>query len=211
MAQSERETVGAGRTVDEAVTAAAARLGIRPDETVVEVLDEGGRGWLGLGARDARVRVSRLSKGEAARRFVEGVARFLGSSVAVEAQAPAAEGEPWSVTVATQDAARWIGHRGQTLDALRVLCDASASRASASRDRLVMDVGGYRERREQGLREMAKRAAERALRLCREVALEPMPAADRRVVHLAVSEVAGLRTESVGEEPNRRVVITPQP
>jgi spoIIIJ-associated protein len=209
VAGSPQEATAAGRTVEEAVAAAAARLGIRPDEAAVEVLEEGGRGWLGLGNREARVRVCRPSKGDAARRFIQGLAQVWGSSVDVEAQAPAGVDDPWSVTVATEDAGRWIGHRGQTLDALRVICDSAATRISGSRERLVLDVGGYRERREHALQEMAVRAAERARRLGRDVALEPMSPADRRIVHLAVRDVPGVSSESIGEEPHRRVVITP--
>jgi spoIIIJ-associated protein len=210
VAKDADEAIGTGRSVDEAAAAAAAQLGLRPEDAELETLDEGGRGWLGLGAREARVRARRPSKGAAARRFLEGLARVLGTSVDVEVQAPAAAGEPWCVTVATEDAARWIGHRGQTLEALQVLCEAAAARVSGSRERLVLDVGGYRERREHALREMALRAAERARRLGRQVALEPMPAADRRIVHLAVREVPGVVTASVGEEPRRRVVISPR-
>lgn len=209
MAQGEREAVAAGRSVDEATTVAAARLGIRKDEAEVEVLDAGGRGWLGLGAREARVRVRRPSKGEAARRFVVAVAAVLGSSVEVVAEPPSAEGEAWAVTIATGEASRWIGHRGQTLEALRVVADAAATRVSGSRERLVLDVGGYRERRAQELRDMAKEMAARARRLGRELTLEPMPPSDRRIVHMAVSELSGVSTSSVGEEPNRRVVISP--
>ena len=206
----EREAVAAGRTREEAAAAAAAMLGLRVDEVELETLEEASRGWLGLGGREARVRARRPGKGMAARRFVEGLAGVFGTEVDVEVQAPTAEGEPWSITVATEDAGRWIGYRGQTLDAVRTLCDAAATRLSGSRERLVLDVGGYRERREHALREMALRAAERARRYGRQVALEPMPPADRRIVHLAVQDVAGVTTESAGEEPNRRVVIVPK-
>jgi spoIIIJ-associated protein len=204
------EAVGTGRTVEEAAAAASGALGLRPEEAELETLEEGGRGWLGLTTREARVLARRPRKGIAAGRFVEGLARAWGISVDVEVQAPGAEGDPWSVTVATEDAARWIGHRGQTLEALQVLCDAAATRVSGSRERLVVDVGGYRERREHRLREVARQAAERARRLGRQVALEPMPAAERRVVHLAVREVPGVTSESVGEEPHRRVIVAPR-
>lgn len=206
----EREAVAAGRTRDEAAVAAAAMLGLSPGDVELETLEEGSRGWLGLGGREARVRARRPDKGTAARRFIEGLAGVFGSEVDVEVQSPSEDGAPWSVSVATEDAGRWIGYRGQTLDAVRVVCDAASTRLSGSRERLVVDVGGYRERRENALREMALRAADRARRLGRQVALEPMPPADRRIVHLAVQDVEGVATESVGEEPNRRVVIVPR-
>ncbi len=211
MAGAARDVVATGRTVDEAVASGAGQLGIRPEDADIEVLEEGAKGWLGLGAQRARVRVARPSKGSAASRFIQQLATILGMEVDVDVQSPESEGEPWQVAVATEDAGRWIGHRGQTLEALRVLCDAAATRSSGSRDRLVLDVGGYRERREQMLRSMAILAAQRAIRLGREIVLEPMSPADRRVVHLAVQEVAGAESQSRGEEPGRRVVVRPLP
>lgn len=210
MAEAPSDGVATGRSVEEAVAAGARALGIRPEEARVEVLQEAGRGWLGIGGRDARVRVSRPSKGDAARRFLEEFARRLGAEADVEVEGPVDPEAPWVIGVATADAGRWIGHRGQTLEALRTLTDVVATRVSGSRDRLALDVGGYRERHEHELRETARRAAERARRLGRDIMLDPMPAADRRVVHLAAREVGGVETSSVGEEPLRRVVIAPQ-
>jgi len=209
MPDGDREAVAGGRSVEEATAIAASRLGLRAEEAEVDVLEEGGRGWLGLGARDARVRVRRPTKGVAADRFLRRLAEHLGSAVEVGVGAPDGEAGVWSLMVATEDAGRWIGYRGQTLDAVRVWCDAAATRVSASRERLSVDVGGYRERREQALRVLAERAAGEVRRLGREVALDPMIPADRRVVHLALQESEGVRTESVGEEPRRRVVVLP--
>ena len=204
-----RETVTIGRTVEEAVALGAAELGLRVEEATVEVLDTGGKGWLGLGTQKARVRVGRPPKGDAAVRFLKDLAGVLGSTIDVDMQPPAGEGEPWMVTVATPDAALWIGHRGHTLDAVRVLCDASATRVSGTRDRLALDVGGYRERRESMLQGMAKMAADRARRSGREVVLEAMNPADRRIVHLTVQGLAGVESVSRGDEPARRVVVRP--
>lgn len=209
MAASLYETVATGRTVEEAAALGAAELGLRVEEATVEVLDAGGKGWLGLGAARARVRVARPKKGDAAARFLRGLAAVLGSSADVEVQAPSAEGEPWGLMVATPDASLWIGHRGHTLDAVRVLCDAAAARVSGSRDRISVDVGGYRERREAMLQGMAKMAADRARRFGREVVLEPMTPADRRIVHVTVQGLAGVESISRGEEPARQVVVRP--
>ena len=207
--ESAGEATGVGRTVEEAASAAAQQLGLRPAEGVVEILQEPGRGWLGLGAREARVRVRRPTKGQAAERFLRGLGATAGSPIDVAVAAPEAEGADWSVGVVTDDAGRWIGRGGQTLEALRTVTEVVATRVSGSRERLLLDVAGYRERREEELRDAARRAADRARRLGREVVLDPMPAADRRVVHLAAREVEGVETRSIGEEPARRVVIAP--
>lgn len=211
MAEAERSGVFAGRTVDEAVAAGAARLGLRVEEVEVQVLDEGGRGWLGLGARGARVRVDRPTKGRAAERLVRELADHLGSPVEVQVGGPLGEPPVWTISLSAADSARWIGHRGRTLDAVRVWCDAAATRVSASRDRLVIDVAGYRERREAALRFDAEHRAAEVRRSGEVVELEPMGPADRRIVHLALEHFEGVVTESVGEEPMRRVVIRPRP
>ena len=209
MAAVARETVTTGRTVEEAAALGAAELGLRVEDATIEVLESGGKGWLGLGTQKARVRVARPTKGDAAARFLRELATILGSSADVEVQSPSDEGEPWALTMATPDAALWIGHRGHTLDAVRVLCDAAAARVSGSRDRISLDVGGYRERRETMLQGMAKMAADRARRFGREVALEPMNPADRRIVHMTVQQIAGVESVSRGDEPTRRVVVRP--
>jgi spoIIIJ-associated protein len=203
------EATGAGRTVEEAAHAGAQQLGLRPSEAVVDVLQEPGRGWLGLGGREARVRVRRPTKGQAAERFLRGLAAAAASSIEVAVTAPEMEGAGWVVGIFTEDAGRWIGRGGQTLEALRTVTEVVSSRITGSRERLLLDVAGYRERREEELRDAALRAADRARRLGREVVLDPMPAADRRVVHMAASEVEGVETRSIGEEPTRRVVIAP--
>lgn len=211
MADGDRETVTSGRTVGEATAVGASRLGLRADEVDVEVLQEAGRGWLGLGSREARVRVRRPSKGAAAERLLVKLAEHLGSVVDIEIDSP--EGEPpcWSLRISTADAARWIGYRGQMLEAIRVWCDAAATRVSGCRDRMLLDVGGYRDRRETALRVMAERAAARVRQSGKEIALEPMTSGDRRIIHGALQGAPGVRTESIGLEPHRRVVVRPAP
>ena len=199
-----------GRSVEEAVRAVLLQLGVRAEDAEVSVLDEGARGWLGLGARPARARARRLNKGEAAERFLRRLATLVGSPLRVEVSVPGSGAEDgWAVDVQSDDPGRWIGRHGRGVDALQLLCEVAAARASGDRRRLSLDVGGYRGRRTQVLEATARRMADAAKRLGREVALEPMPAADRRVVHAAVQGIPGVRTESTGEEPRRHVIIVP--
>jgi spoIIIJ-associated protein len=201
---------GVGRTVEEAVREALRALGARTEDVVVEVLDAGGRGWLGLGARPARVRVRRRSKGEAAARFLERLGALMGLSVSVAVTDGGGSGSGWEVAATVEDPSRWIGRRGQTLAALEVLCEAAASRASGDHRRLSLDVQGYRARRAEAVRSMARRAAEQARRTGRPVVLPAMDARERREVHLAVRGCQGVRSESRGQEPHRRVVVVPE-
>jgi len=102
-----------------------------------------------------------------------------------------------------------IGRRGQTIDALQLLCFQAAFRGSRERKRVVVDAAGYRERRRETLAARADRAAEQALKVGRPVEMDAMSAQERRVVHEHLKERGGVETFSEGDEPHRCVVIAP--
>jgi spoIIIJ-associated protein len=102
-----------------------------------------------------------------------------------------------------------IGKRGQTIDALQLLCYQAAFRGMRERKRVVLDAAGYRERRRETLEGRADRAAEQALSSNRVVEMDPMSAQERRVVHERLKERAGVETYSEGDEPRRCVVVAP--
>lgn len=102
-----------------------------------------------------------------------------------------------------------IGKRGQTIDALQLLCYQAAFRGLRERKRVVLDAAGYRERRRETLESRADRAAEQALNNNRVVEMDPMSAQERRVVHERLKERAGIETYSEGDEPHRCVIVAP--
>ncbi len=102
-----------------------------------------------------------------------------------------------------------IGKRGQTIDALQLLCFQAAFRGLRDRKRVVLDASGYRERRREVLTARADRAAEQALEGNVSVEMDPMSAQERRVVHEHLKERAGIETFSEGDEPRRCVVVAP--
>jgi spoIIIJ-associated protein len=102
-----------------------------------------------------------------------------------------------------------IGRRGQTLDALQLLCYRAAFQGNSDRKRVTVDAGGYRERRRDLLTEEAEIAAERAVRNGESVRLEPMSASERRMVHEVLKERSDVETFSEGDDPERRVVVAP--
>jgi spoIIIJ-associated protein len=102
-----------------------------------------------------------------------------------------------------------IGKRGQTIDALQLLCYQAAFRGLRERKRVVVDAAGYRERRREVLISRADRAAERALDDDRTVEMDEMSAQERRVVHEHLKDRAGIETYSEGDEPHRCVVVAP--
>jgi spoIIIJ-associated protein len=102
-----------------------------------------------------------------------------------------------------------IGKRGQTIDALQLLCYQAAFRGMRERKRVLVDAAGYRQRRRETLESRADRAAEQALSANRVVEMDPMSAQERRVVHERLKERAGIETYSEGDEPHRCVVVAP--
>jgi spoIIIJ-associated protein len=102
-----------------------------------------------------------------------------------------------------------IGRRGQTIDAVQLLCYRVAFRGRGDRKRVSVDAAGYRERRRETVERQADRAAERALDTGKEIELEPMSATERKIVHDRLAERSGLETFSEGEEPERCVIVAP--
>jgi spoIIIJ-associated protein len=102
-----------------------------------------------------------------------------------------------------------IGKRGQTIDAIQLLCYQAAFRGQRDRKRVVVDVAGYRERRREVLASRADRAADQALSGNRTVRMDEMSAQERRVVHEHLKDRAGIETYSEGDEPHRCVVVAP--
>jgi spoIIIJ-associated protein len=102
-----------------------------------------------------------------------------------------------------------IGRRGQTLDALQLLCYRAAFQGASNRKRVTVDAAGYRERRKELLTEEAEIAADRANRNGEAVRLEPMSASERRMVHEVLKDRSDVETYSEGDDPERRVVVTP--
>ena len=102
-----------------------------------------------------------------------------------------------------------IGRRGQTIDALQMLCYRIAFRGAGERKRISVDAAGYRERRRETIERQADRAAERALETGREIELEPMSSVERKIVHDRLKDRPGLETFSEGEDPERCVIVAP--
>ncbi|HMC05868.1 MAG TPA: RNA-binding cell elongation regulator Jag/EloR [Solirubrobacterales bacterium] len=108
-----------------------------------------------------------------------------------------------------EDVGLLIGRRGQTIDAVQLICYRAAFRGRPERKRVVVDAAGYRDRRRESIERQADRAAERAIKAGKEIELEPMTPTERRVVHQHLKERPGIETFSEGEEPERCVIVAP--
>lgn len=133
--------------------------------------------------------------------------------MALEGSFEVVEGpEETTVTIEAADAGRLIGYRGETLDALQLLVNQILSHqvGNDSFKRVVIDVGGWRKNKEADLERRARSWAEEVMESGQEIELEPMPAWQRRIVHMVVGDVEGVQSESVGEGKDRHLVIRPE-
>lgn len=198
-----------GRTPEEAVDVALEKLGLGREYVLVETLEEGTKGFLGLGGRVARVRLTVTPAGERlleSRRMLGEILKRLG----VQADVTAKEiGGVIHMEIRGDDAGLLIGKQGQTLDSLGFLVSRIARRRLGDPVPILIDVEGYRERRRQMLVQQALKLAEQVKSTGRPVTLEPMSAGDRREIHLALRRDPRVRTASEGEGSLRRLVIAP--
>jgi spoIIIJ-associated protein len=208
-----------GETVGEAKWAALRELeqlapGFDRESVRFQVVTEGERGLLGVGFTPAQV-VAELTapvaqgasaEADAAREFVQRIANAIGAEVS----AAAAEREGTvTVTCTGADLGLLIGKHGQTLDAIQYLANAVV-RAEGGEHAVVVDAAGYRARRTAALDTLAKQSARRAGSTGERVALEPMTAVERKIVHEALKDDPEVQTMSEGTEPNRYVVVLPR-
>jgi spoIIIJ-associated protein len=198
-----------GASVEEALAKALTALGARRGDVSCEVLEAGSARFLGLfGRRPARVRVERLVRSH---RDLRDLVQDLLDSMGIEADVQVQElEEVREVNIRTRGLdGLLIGRRGQTLAALQHDVGRLASRELGLDGHVAVDVGDYRKRREAHLIEKAEVLAEKVRATGREINLEPLEATDRRVVHLAIAKLPGVRSYTVGHGLHRNVVIAP--
>jgi spoIIIJ-associated protein len=247
-------------SVEEAVAKGLSDLGLPEDAVEIEILDLGTRGFLGLGSRQARVRLkvidqtsvnvapapapvkssvpeaetqpesavapaatqraeapaapAQVEEDENLRAARETVSELL-EKMNVSARVTARYGEadeshaelPIVVDILGDDLSILIGRKSETLNALQYIANLMVGKKLDRWVALQLDVEGYRARRERALKQLAHRMAEQAVISGRRQVLEPMPASERRVIHMELRNDPAVTTESTGEEPNRKVMI----
>ena len=197
-----------GKTVEDAIVAGLKVLGIERDKVKIEVLEAPTKkGFFGiLGTSLARVRVSyEDNPGVMACDFAKEICRCMD----VEASFQVTQrNEHWYIDITGPELGILIGRRGDTLEALQYLTNLAVARKLAERVRVIVDVEGYRLRREETLVRLAQRLSDKVKRTGTRVVLEPMNPHERRIIHTALQEDLRILTFSEGEDPNRRVVIS---
>ena len=206
------------KSVDEAIEQALEELGASRDQVEIVVLKEARSGFFGIGGGGATVRVSRRQDskaggGEAAAIAKEMLGQLLAlmdiEAVVEEKKLPLGARASITLEVKGGDLGILIGRRGQTLSSLQYLLYLMLGNRLKEHVPLGIDVEGYLDRREESLKGLARRMAERVVTTGQIEVMEPMSPRERRIVHLALCDYKGVRTQSIGEGDYRKVTIVP--
>jgi spoIIIJ-associated protein len=215
-----------GKTTEEAIQKACEELRVSRQDLEIEVLSGGSSGFLGLGAKNARIRatvkeisaprtpearpsaaLSDNQAAETAKKTLQDILRFLEVEATVDLKE---DSERILLNIQGDGSGLLIGRKGQTLDAMEYLINKIVHKDAEDKKRIVVDTEDYRFRREDSLVKLAQRLGEKAKRLGRPVTISPMSAHDRRIIHLALQDDKTLRTWSTGTGLYRKVIISPE-
>jgi spoIIIJ-associated protein len=203
-----------GKTVDEAIQVALEQLGLSEDQVEVVVLKKGRSGVLGMGAEEARIKVKPLLvPGEkadvvkVAKEVMEALIKFMRITADVFATQSATGELPVTLEIEGDDLGVLIGRRGQTLTSLQYIARLIVAEKLKMWLPINVDVAGYKKRRYESLQNLALRLAEQVKRNRRLIMLEPMPADERRIIHLTLADHPDITTQSMGEGEVRKVAI----
>jgi len=202
------------KTVTEAAISACEELGIPRSEVDIEVLEEGSKGVLGIGSRNAKIRVrvknENLSeKGLRSKKALESILNYLIPTFSVVLK----EG-PEKIRLDikdTNDKGLLIGRRGEMIKSLEyIVGKISAKDCEDGRDkRVAIDIDGYKRRKEDNISKLVKETARRVRKMKKPVSLEPMSASERRIAYLTLKRESGVSYETKVEQEQKRIIITP--
>ncbi len=197
------------KTVDEAIEDALLELNVKREDVEIEVLEEASKGILGLiGVKDAKVKVTVVKNlAKLAQEFLDKLIKSMDIIAEVDVVEEADKLLVEISEVNPRDKGILIGKRGNTLDSLQYLLSLHINKDNDQYKKVILDIEGYREKREQTLIRLAQRMAEKAIKNKRVVKLEPMNPYERRIIHSSLQDYEGVTTYSEGRDPYRRIVI----
>ena len=207
-----KDIIVTAKKIEEAALEGASKLGVAREDVEIEVLEEPKKGFFGMGAVPAKVKVTYILKPlEAARNFIETLMADL--EIQAEIQIHDDGNGESLITIEGEGASILIGHHGDTLEAFQYLVNLAANKKDDEErqyTRITVNIENYREKREETLRKLAAKMAAKVKKSGRNIALEPMNAYERRIIHAEIQKIEGVSTNSVGSEGNRRVIIFPE-
>ena len=210
-----KEVVVTAKTIEQAVELGAAELNMKIENVTPEVLELPKKGFLGIGATGYKVKIiGKLSNCDIAVEFIEKIIGHMNINAI-----PKVVGETddeVKIDIVGENLGTLIGYHGEILDSLQYLTylavnkgeDLSDSEEKSGAVKISLDIENYRKKREETLQQLAKKMADRVLKYSRPVTLEPMNAYERRIIHSTIQDIEGVSTHSVGQENDRKIVIT---
>ncbi len=204
------------KTIDEAISLGLKELDLEREQVEVEVLEKPTKRLFGLlGCTQAKVRLERIitvkSSEEVAEEFLMSVFEKMNIDCGLKIETKKSDLLINITDIDSKDKGIIIGKRGNTLDSLQYLTSLVANKESEKFVRVSLDAGNYREKREDTLRSLARKMADKAKSTKRPVKLEPMSAYERRIIHSALQRQTDINTFSEGKDPFRRIVIESKP
>ena len=204
-----KSETGTGKTVELAVEDALSRLGASDEEIETKVLEVPTSGFMGIGAKNAKVEVTLLrpeSFEDIAKNFLDGILATMNLEPECEYTYDQ-EKRNLFINMNIPQTGALIGKHGQTMDALQYLTGLVVNRYSDEYIRVILDINSYREKRKKTLEKLADRLANRVLRYGDPIELEPMNPYERRIIHAYLQNKEGVTTYSLGEGMDRHLVI----
>lgn len=203
-----REVTTSGETINEAIQSALEQLNLSKNEVDIDIIDEGKKGFLGIfGASRAIVKVTEAQNNiEKAEKFLKDMTINMNIETDVET---IVEGNHVTFNLSGEKIAILIGKRGQTLNAIQYLVQLVINKDSKQFHSVTVDAEGYRNRRKETLESLALKMADKSKRMNRKVALEPMPAFERKIIHSVLQNESTVQTYSDGNDPHRHIIIKP--
>ena len=197
-----------GKSYEEALQKALTDMQCTQEDVNVEILEEANKGFLGIGARDAKLRVTlKFPAVSRAKSFLEQL--FVEMNMKIEIQITADEAaQQIFIEIQGENMGILIGRGGETLDAIQYLTSLAVNKGDSPYVRVSLDTENYRQKREGTLERLAKKMADRVLKSRRSITLEPMNANERRIIHSVLHDSKTVTTYSVGEEPHRKIVVS---
>ena len=200
-----KEIKKSAKTVERAIEEALAELKAVREEVEIEVLDEGSKGFLGFGSRDAVVKVTKKHNPEkVAKDFLREMFIAMGIIVNIETEL---KEKQLLINLSGDDMGILIGKRGQTLDSIQYLVNLVVNKGNAPYLSITIDTENYRQRRKDTLESLAYNLAKKVKQTGKKVVLEHMNPYERRIIHSSLQNNKYVTTYSEGEEPYRNVVI----
>ena len=194
-----------GKTRLDAISKAMEKFSVSEDRLDIQVLDEGSKGFLGIGAKDYVIQARKVVvKEDIIRDYIKKIYACMDIDVEVEVTG---REDTLLVDIKGEEASVLIGRHAESLDALQTIVNIVLSKETGEHTRVILDIENYRSRREESLISYAKKMAQKVISRRRSIKLDPMNPYERRIIHSALQENDKITTFSEGEDPNRRIVL----